>query len=330
MSEARDASGARPGAGATADAILPDARRGNWVDSRAPAGLRPYFKLTRLDRPIGSWLLLLPCWWASGLAATAMAGSTGSVLPNLWHMALCAVGAVTMRGAGCTFNDIVDRDLDRHVARTRGRPLPAGEVTVFQATAWLGLLCMIGLAVLLQFNLFTIVLGASSLLVVAIYPFMKRVTGMPQAVLGLAFSWGALVGWSAVFGSLSAAPVLLYAAAVFWTIGYDTIYALQDIEDDAVIGIRSSARTFGGHAKAAIGVCYAAAAGLAALAALLAGGGAVAMLGVALFAGHLAWQVARLGGVTPQRALALFKSNRDAGLILAAGLCLDPLVNGWR
>jgi 4-hydroxybenzoate polyprenyltransferase len=241
-------------------------------------------------------------------------------------MLLFAIGAVAMRGAGCTFNDIIDRDLDRHVARTRNRPLPAGDVTVFQAVVLLGLLCLTGLAVLLQFNGFTIALGASSLLVVAIYPFMKRVTGMPQAVLGLAFSWGALVGWSAAFGSLSWAPVLLYGAAVFWTIGYDTIYALQDIEDDAVVGIRSSARTFGDHTRLAIGACYTLASGLALLAILAAGGGLVAWAGWAAFSIHLAVQVKPLPKVAPAKALALFKSNRDAGLLLAAGLCLDPVI----
>jgi 4-hydroxybenzoate polyprenyltransferase len=307
-----------------APAALPDAQRNNWVDTRAPAGLRPYLKLARLDRPIGSWLLLLPCWWAAGLAATG----AGYTHPNLWHMVLFAIGAVAMRGAGCTFNDIVDRDLDRHVARTRNRPLPAGEVSVLQAVIWLGILCFTGLGVLLQFNLATIIIGASSLLVVAVYPFMKRITGMPQAVLGLAFSWGALVGWSAAFGSLSLAPLLLYLAAVFWTIGYDTIYALQDIEDDAVVGIRSSARTFGGHTRAAIAICYGLAAMLALMAIWLVGGGLAAYAGLALFAGHLARQLSGIGGATPQQALALFKSNRDAGLLLAAGLCLDPVLRG--
>ncbi len=301
--------------------VLPDARRGNWVDAVAPGLTRPYLKLARLDRPIGSWLLLLPCWWAASLAAIA-----ADAWPNLWHMLLFALGAVAMRGAGCTFNDIIDRDLDRHVARTRGRPLPAGDVTVFGAVCWLGVLCLTGLVVLLQFNWFTVALGACSLLVVAIYPFMKRITGMPQAVLGLAFSWGALVGWSAVFGSLSLAPLLLYAAAVFWTIGYDTIYALQDIEDDAVVGIRSSARTFGAHAQLAIGLCYALAAGLALMAIMLAGGGVLALLAVVQFAILLARQVRQVPGIDPPQALALFRSNRDAGLVLAVGLFLDAAI----
>jgi 4-hydroxybenzoate polyprenyltransferase len=301
---------------------LPDARSGNWVDRHAPPRLRPFFRLARLDRPIGSWLLLLPCWWAAGLAAIA----TGKAWPDLWHMALFAIGAVAMRGAGCTFNDIIDRDLDRQVARTRQRPLPAGEVTVRQAAVWLVFLSLIGLAVLLRFNWFTVALGAASLLVVAVYPFMKRVTGLPQVVLGLAFSWGALVGWSAVFGSLALAPLLLYGAAVLWTIGYDTIYALQDIEDDAVVGIRSSARTFGGHARLAIGLCYLGAVLLTGTAIMLAGGGLPALAGLVLFAAHLGWQVARLSSVTPRLALSLFRSNRDAGLVLAAALCADAVV----
>ena len=314
--------------GATPGSVLPDAGRRNWVDTRAPAAFRPYLKLARLDRPIGSWLLLLPCWWAAGLAAIQLASRLpdGAVWPDLWHMALFYVGAVAMRGAGCTFNDIIDRELDAKVARTRLRPLPAGDVTVFQAWLWLGLLCVTGLAVLLQFNFFTVLLGASSLLVVAVYPFMKRITGMPQAVLGLAFSWGALVGWSAVHSGLGLAPVLLYFAAVLWTIGYDTIYALQDIEDDAVVGIRSSARTFGSHTQAAVAICYGGAAALVLVSVVLVGGGIIALVGNAAFALHLARQIFQIPGADPARALALFKSNRDAGLLLALGLCLDPVL----
>lgn len=317
----------------TQTSLLPDARRGNWVDTLAPPATRPYLKLARLDRPIGYWLLLLPCWWAAGLAAIQLSASApgsasiGTVLPNIWHMILFYIGAVVMRGAGCTGNDIVDRDLDRQVARTRNRPLPAGDVTTKQAAAWLVALSLIGLAVLLQFNGFTIVLGASSLVIVAIYPFMKRITGMPQIVLGLAFSWGALVGWSAVFGSLALAPVLLYAAAVFWTIGYDTIYALQDIEDDAVVGIRSSARTFGGHARLAVGLCYGLAVLLVLGSVMAVGGGLIALCGLALFATHLLRQVLALSQPDPATALAMFRSNGTAGLMLTAGLCLDPL---WR
>lgn len=318
---------AHPARGAVNDAEapraghLPDARSGNLVERLAPAAALPYVRLARFDRPIGWWLLLLPCWWAAALAAIA----SGASSPDLWHCLLFLIGAVVMRGAGCTFNDIVDRDLDRHVARTRMRPLPAGEVTVIQALAWAVALSLVGLAVLLQFNLFTVALGASSLLVVAIYPFMKRVTDLPQVVLGLAFSWGALVGWSAVFGSLGWPAALLYLAAVFWTIGYDTIYAMQDLEDDAVVGIRSSARTFGRHARLAVAICYALAALLALAAALMAGGGWPAALAVAGFAAHLGWQIANLPTSTPQQALRLFRANREAGLLLAGGLGLAAL-----
>lgn len=298
---------------------LPDARRGNWIDAHAPAWARPFLRLARFDRPIGWWLLLLPCWWAAGLAAIA----AGHPFPNLWHCLLFLIGAVVMRGAGCTFNDIVDRDLDRHVARTRHRPLPAGEVGVAGALAWAVALSLVGFLVLIQFNLFTVLLGIASLGIVAIYPFMKRVTDLPQIVLGLAFSWGALVGWSAVFGGIAWPAVLLYLAAVCWTVGYDTIYAMQDLEDDAVVGIRSSARTFGEHRRLAVAACYALAAGMALAAALGAGAGWIALLGCGAFAAHLAWQVGRLTDVTPPVALGLFRSNREAGLILAAGLALD-------
>lgn len=301
---------------------LPDARKDNWVETLAPPATRPYLKLARLDRPIGWWLLLLPCLWAAGLAAIA----AGHPSPNISHCALFLIGAIVMRGAGCTFNDLVDRDLDRHVARTRNRPLPAGEVTPLQALIFAIVLSLIGFGVLIQFNLFTIVTGAASLLIVAIYPFMKRITDLPQIVLGLAFSWGALVGWAAVFGSLSPAPVLLYLAAVLWTVGYDTIYAMQDLEDDAMVGIRSSARTFGEHARLAVGLCYAGATGLVAGAVWLAGGGLVAFSGVLGFGLHLGWQLVRLQQVNPALALKLFRSNRDAGLILSAGLALDALL----
>lgn len=304
------------------DAPLPDALRGHWVDTSAPPALRPYLKLARIERPIGWWLLLLPCWWAAGLAAIA----AGQPFPNPWHCLLFLVGAIVMRAAGSTFNDIVDRKLDAQVARTRGRPLPSGQVTTKAAALFMVGLSLVGFLVLLQFNRFTIWTGIASLTIVAIYPFMKRVTNMPQFVLGLAFSWGGLVGWSAVFGRLDPPAFLIYAAAVVWTIGYDTIYALQDIEDDAIAGIKSSARYFGEHARQAIGGCFALAVLLAACATWLVGGGVLAWLGVAAFAGHLGWQVARIEGVTPALALKLFRSNDKAGLLLAAGFALDALV----
>jgi len=206
---------------------------GNWVDTLAPVWLRPYLRLARLDRPIGSWLLLLPCWWSSALAAVAAHARA----PGLLHLALFFIGAFAMRGAGCTWNDIVDRDLDGSVERTRSRPIPSGQVSVGQAAAFLALQSLVGLAVLLTFNDFTIALGIASLLIVAVYPFMKRITYWPQTVLGLAFSWGALMGWAGAFGRLDLAPLLLYAGSISWVIGYDTIYAHQDRDDDALIGI---------------------------------------------------------------------------------------------
>lgn len=304
------------------DAPLPDALTGHWVDTRAPSALRPYLKLARMERPIGWWLLLLPCWWAAGLAAIA----AGKPFPDPWHCLLFFVGAVVMRAAGSTFNDIVDRKLDAQVARTRGRPLPSGQVTTRQAAAFMIALSLVGLLVLLQFNRFTFMLGIASLGIVAIYPFMKRITNMPQFVLGLAFSWGGLVGWSAVFGRLDPPAYLIYAAAIVWTIGYDTIYAMQDIEDDVIAGIKSSARYFGSCTREAVALCFALAAVLAGLATWSAGGGPIAWIGLAAFAAHLGWQVSRISGAPPQLALRLFRSNRNAGLLLAAGFALDALV----
>lgn len=304
------------------DAPLPDALKGHWVDTRAPRRLRPYLKLARIERPVGWQLLLLPCWWSASLAAIA----AGLPFPNLWHCLLFLIGAVVMRAAGSTFNDIVDRKLDAQVARTRGRPLPSGQVSPKAAAAFMIGLSLVGLVVLLQFNRFTVMAGIASLAVVAIYPFMKRITNLPQFVLGLAFSWGGLVGWSAVFGRLDAPAYLIYAAAVFWTIGYDTIYAMQDIEDDVIAGIKSSARYFGGFTQQAVGLCYGATIALAGVAAWLAGAGFVAFIGLGLFALHLGWQVRSIAGADGPTALMLFRSNWHAGLLLAGGLALDALV----
>ena len=299
-----------------------DAARGNWVDRHAPAWLRPYARLARWDRPIGWWLLLLPCWWSSALASNV----AGATWPNLAHLVLFWIGAVAMRGAGCTYNDIVDRELDAGVARTRSRPIPSGQVRVRGAKIFLVLQALAGLAVLLSFNWFSVVLALCSLLVVAAYPFMKRITDWPQLVLGLAFSWGALMGWSAWFGSLALAPVLLYAGGVLWTIGYDTIYALQDIEDDKIMGVRSTARLFGDRAPQIVGLLYAGAVLLWAGAFWSAGIGWVAWAGLALAAAHLGWQVVRVRLDNEALALRLFKSNREAGLILFAGLVINGLV----
>lgn len=292
---------------------------GNWVDSRAPAALRPYLRLARADRPIGSWLLLLPCWWSAALAAVA----AHQPLPNLWHVVAFAIGAAVMRGAGCTWNDLVDRDIDALVERTRSRPIPSGQVTVPQAAAFLVLQALVGLAVLVTFNRFAIAAGIASLAIVAVYPFMKRITWWPQVTLGLAFSWGALMGWAAAFGRLDAPAILLYAGSIAWVIGYDTIYAHQDREDDALIGVKSTARLFGARTKPMLTVFYTLAVALIGAAGLWAGAGLAFLAGLALFAAHLGWQVYRLDIDDSDLCLRLFTSNRDAGLILFAGLVLD-------
>ena len=285
-----------------------------------PAFALPFVQLARLDRPIGWQLLLAPCWQATALAGLALHRG-----PNLWHLVLFLIGAIAMRGAGCTYNDILDRKLDAEVERTRNRPLPSGRVTIGAAAAFLVAQALVGLAVLLSFNRFSIWLGIASLGVVAVYPLMKRVTSWPQAALGLAFSWGALMGWSATFASLAAAPILLYLSAFAWTIGYDTIYALQDARDDAIVGIRSTARLFGNHARLGVGLFYAASGALALAAIGLAGGGAIALVGWLAFCSHLAWQVMRIEGADPATALKLFRSNRNSGFLLFAGIALQ----GW-
>jgi 4-hydroxybenzoate polyprenyltransferase len=295
---------------------------GNWVDSRAPVLLRPYLRLARADRPIGSWLLLIPCWWSAGLAAIAAARP----VPNIWHLILFAIGAVAMRGAGCTWNDLVDRDLDAKVERTRSRPIPSGQVTARQAAVFLVLQALVGLLVLLQFNAFTIGTGIASLATVAIYPFLKRYTYWPQIGLGLAFSWGALMGWPAQFGRLDAAAFVLYAGAICWVIAYDTIYAHQDREDDALIGIKSTALLFAENTTFAMTIFFSAAVVLIGLAGFLAGAGLFYAVGLAGFAAHLAWQTRTIDINDPALCLRLFKSNRDAGLILFAGMLLDAAI----
>jgi 4-hydroxybenzoate polyprenyltransferase len=301
-------------------AVLPDARPSSLVLSLTPDFALPFIQLARLDRPAGWQLLLAPCWQSTALAGLALHRG-----PNLWHLALFFVGAIAMRGAGSTYNDILDRKLDAGVERTRGRPLPTGRASVRAAAVFLVAQSLVGLAVLINFNLFSIGLGVASLGIVAIYPLMKRVTSWPQAVLGLAFSWGALMGWSATFASLALPAVLLYLSAFCWTIGYDTIYAMQDARDDAIVGIRSTARLFGDNAQLGVGLFYAAAAVLALLAILLAGGGPIALISWLAYAGHLAWQVSRVAGADAATALKLFRSNRDAGFLLFAGTALQ----GW-
>ena len=304
-----------------ADAPVADSR-GNWVDTLAPAWTRPYLRLARLDRPIGTWLLLWPCWWS--LALVALHNGTGWPDPVLF--VLFGLGALAMRGAGCTFNDLVDRDFDAQVARTRSRPIPSGQVSVAQAKLFLVLQCLIGLAVLLQFNPFAIALGAASLIIVAVYPFMKRVTYWPQLFLGLAFNWGALLGWAAVSGTLSAAPVVLYAAGICWTLGYDTIYAHQDKEDDALIGLKSTALKFGKATGNWLSGFYAATIAGIWLAGYLAGGGMIFGLGMIAAACHLFWQIRSLKIDDSDRCIALFRSNRDFGFIVFAAIVAEAVI----
>ena len=307
----------------TPDTPVADRVRGHWAD-RLPVGWRPFARMARLERPIGWWLLLWPCWWSSVLATNA-AGQW----PNLWHLVLFLIGAIAMRGAGCTYNDIVDRDLDARVERTRSRPIPSGAVTVRQAQAFMAALALVGLLVLLQFNWFTVGLGVVSLATVVVYPFLKRVTWWPQIGLGLAFSWGALMGWAAVFGRLDLAPLALYAGAILWTIGYDTIYAHQDTEDDALIGVRSTARLFADRTKPALWLLYGGATVMFAVAYALAGAGPLAYAGLAIGAAHLAWQVRVLDTSNPDVCLKLFRSNRDYGWIVFAGLLGDAAMRMW-
>jgi 4-hydroxybenzoate polyprenyltransferase len=307
----------------TGQGRVADAPSGHWVYRALPRGLWPYAQLARWDRPIGWQLLMWPCWWSAALAASAGARAGApllDVLPSPLHLFLFLVGAIAMRGAGCTYNDLVDENIDAAVERTRSRPLPSGQVRRRQAWAFLVAQSLVGLAVLLQFNWFTVMLGIGSVAVVAAYPFMKRVTNWPQLVLGLAFSWGALMGWAALFGSLDAAPVLLYCGSILWVIGYDTIYAHQDKEDDAIVGVRSTARLFGEKttlwltglylgALFLIGTAYAAAeVPMPALAGLLAAGV------------HMVRQIRTLDIDDAGQCLRLFKSNAMVGLLIFLGL----------
>lgn len=289
----------------------PDAVPNSWVD-RAPEAVKPYLRLMRADRPIGVWLLLLPCWW--GLALANAGGSGGLI--SLWHAVLFAAGAYVMRGAGCTYNDIVDQDIDAKVERTALRPIPAGAVTVKQAWALLVGLCLIGLVVLLQFNRFAILTGLAALLLVAAYPFMKRITYWPQAWLGLTFNWGALVGFAAASGTLRTEAFAIYAAGFFWTLSYDTIYAHMDKDDDILIGVKSAALKLGERTKPWIGVFVIMTLLLFSLAGALVGAGPAFYLGLVPAAAHFAWQWLKLDIDDGHKCLTLFKSNRNAGLLL--------------
>jgi len=300
-----------------------DAPSCHWVYRFLPQALWPYAQLARWDRPVGWKLLLWPCWWS--LAFVTVAGMTAqsllpSLLPLLWYLVLFLIGAVAMRGAGCTYNDLVDHRLDSNVERTTSRPLPAGQVTRRQAWGFILVQSLAGLMVLLQFNGLTIVLGFASLGIVALYPFMKRVTDWPQLFLGLAFNWGALLGWTAVSNTIGWPPVLLYIGAVLWTIGYDTIYAHQDRKDDALIGIRSTARLFGKRTKPALSLLYAAMLALTAAAFYLAQVPALAYSGLILAGMHMLYQIRVLDIEDGDECLRLFKASSHIGWLIFAGL----------
>ncbi len=297
-----------------------------WVDRLLPASLRPYAKLMRLDRPIGTWLLLWPCWWSLVWAVERAPGSAREWLYLAWLYALFGIGAMVMRGAGCTYNDIVDRDFDAKVERTRTRPIPSGQVSVRAAGVFLGLQLMLGFVILLQLNWFAVGLGAASLALVFTYPLMKRITYWPQFVLGLAFNWGALLGWAAVTGSLALAPVLLYLAGIAWTLGYDTIYAHQDKEDDILVGVKSTALKLGANTRPWLAGFYTAAVALFAAAGIADGLGWPFYVALAAGALQLAWQVADLDLDNAADCLVKFRSNRWFGWILVAGLFADLLL----
>lgn len=296
-----------------------DIRQGDWVDRLLPGGWRPYARLARLDRPIGTWLLYLPCLWGLALGWQA---ERPPALHMLWLAALFGIGALVMRGAGCTVNDLMDRDLDRRVARTATRPIASGAVTPRQAVVFLAVLLTLGLAILLQLNRFSWALGTAVLLLVFSYPLAKRVTDWPQAVLGLTFNWGALLGYAAVTGEVAGPAAVAYAAGFFWTLGYDTVYAHQDKADDAIVGVRSSALALGEHTRPALAAFYALTVALLGGAAWLAGLGPWSYAGLAMLALHLAWQVRTVDIDDPKGCLAIFRSNRDAGLIVAAAFLL--------
>lgn len=303
-----------------------DAYTGNWVDHRAPAWSRPYLRLSRADRPIGTWLLLIPCWWGLLLAA-AHDGTFG--LRDLWIALGCTIGAFLMRGAGCTWNDIADRDFDGQVERTKSRPIPSGRVSVKQAVFWMGLQALISFGILLTFNTATIILGIAALLPVAVYPFAKRFTWWPQVFLGVAFNWGALVGWTAHTGRLELPAVLLYGAGIAWTLFYDTIYAYQDTEDDALIGVKSTARLFADNSARWLMwflIATVTLLGAAVIVALAPAQNPLSMVlalgGVWALGWHLAWQLRQLDTSDAQNCLMLFRSNRNTGLILVPFLAI--------
>lgn len=310
---------------AAATGTVADAPRGNWVDRFAPAATRPYLRLSRADRPIGTWLLLIPCLWAIALAAAV----DGFRSWDVWLALSCGLGAFLMRGAGCTWNDITDRDIDASVARTRSRPLPSGQVTVRAALIWMVAQALVAALILFSYNTLAIALGFGSLALVAIYPFAKRFTWWPQVFLGLAFNWGALLAWAAHSGTLPVGAVLLYGAGIAWTLFYDTIYAHQDREDDALIGVKSTARLFGSNSRRWLRGFLLAAVALMAMAVIVTLTEepnplslVLGLIGVAAFGQHMVWQLRVLDIDDPASCMRVFRSNRDAGLIPALFLAL--------
>lgn len=307
----------------TSQGRVADAPSGHWVYRALPRWLWPYAQLARWDRPIGWLLLLWPCWWSAALAAVTLASPgepLATLVPPPSHLILFLIGAIAMRGAGCTYNDIVDQDIDMKVDRTRSRPLPSGQVTRRQAWLFLLIQSLAGLVVLVQFDDFAILLGICSLAIVAAYPFMKRITNWPQFVLGLAFSWGALMGWAAAFADLDPPAILLYLGSILWVIGYDTIYAHQDKEDDAIIGVRSTARLFGDNTKAWLIGLYGGALALFAFAFASAEAPMPALAGLVAAGAHMARQIIVLDIDDPDQCLRLFKSNSMVGWLIFLGL----------
>ncbi|MEM1284591.1 MAG: 4-hydroxybenzoate octaprenyltransferase [Pseudomonadota bacterium] len=307
--------------GPTSAPLTPDALSNHWSLRVLPGWARPYARLMRLERPVGWQLLFWPCALSSLLAS--IAATDGAI--QWWHLGLFLLGAIIMRGAGCTLNDLVDRDLDSQVARTAARPIPSGEVSTSRALGFLIALLLVGFVILIQFNLFTIWLGVASLALVAIYPFMKRFTNWPQVVLGLVFAWGALVGWAAQTGAVDPPAIALYVACVVWIIGYDTLYAFQDIEDDELVGIGSTARALGTSAPTFVGFCYALTVALIAYALWAVDAGVLAYVGLFAGAVHFGWQIATLDLDDPLGCFRRFKSNTLAGALIAGGLMADLL-----
>ncbi len=298
-----------------------DALKAHWA-TRLPDPLIPYAQLMRLERPIGWWLLLLPCWWGLMLAQLFKGGG----LPNLNEAALFLVGAVIMRGAGCVMNDLADRDIDAKVERTRSRPLPSGRVSAMSAAIFLCGLLLAGLVILLQFNAITIKTAIASLVIIAIYPFMKRITSWPQFVLGLAFNWGAIVGWTAVTGEINLPCLILYVGGIFWTLAYDTIYAHQDKDDDALIGVKSTALMFGKSTIYWLTLFFTTSLALIDTSLWLVSAPLTAHIGVAAAALHAAWQLSRFDDTDSTRCLQLFRANRNFGLIICVGLLIGCLI----